>query len=334
MILFCGEALVDLVQVGRDDRNVVGSGAGNDVGSGTGNGNGASPLFRALAGGSPANTAVALARLGHDSALASRVGRDAWGALVREHLDGEGVDTSLVVDAGEPTTLAVVAFTASGDARYHFYFEATAGAAWRQGDLPATAPPGLEALHFGSMAIASASGRVVIGDFVEQVRDSAVVSLDPNVRAGVIPDLAAYRRQLEQLVGRCHLVRVSSEDLEALYPGRRPEAAARDWRALGPRLVVVSRGGDGALACFGDRLASVPAEPVRVVDTIGAGDTFSAALLDFLARAGALADRLASLDEDLVAAALAFAAVAAGVACERQGADPPTAADVAARLAR
>lgn len=313
MILFCGEALVDLLQVSEE---------------------GGLPVVRVLPGGSPANTAVALSRLGRPSALASRLGKDAWGDLVRSHLRSENVDTSLVVDADEPTTAAVVSLGGSRDARYHFYFTATAGASWREGDLPHEVPDHLEAFHLGSMAIAAGSGRAVIGRFVERVRDRAVVSIDPNVRLGVIPDLAAYRQSLEALVGRCHLVRVSSEDLELLYPGVDAGACARAWCGLGPRLVVVSLGAGGALACLGGSIQSVPARRVAVVDTMGAGDTFSAALLDSLARAGVLRDGLSGCSAEAVHEAIEFAADAAAVTCERTGADPPTAAEVAARRSR
>lgn len=312
MILVCGEALLDLVQVDHSD---------------------GPPMLRALPGGGPANTAIAAARLGESVLLVTRVGTDAGGDLVCAHLRRSGVDDRLVVRASEPTTLALVTLAESGDARYAFYFESTAGWAWRRSDLPVALPDGVNAVHLGSMALAAPPGYDALSDFVSRVHEAATISLDPNVRLGVVGDLAAYRAALESLAGRCHLVRASEEDLAALYPGLgTPEALAR-LAALGPRCVVATRGAAAPLARVGDETIEGPERAVRVVDTVGAGDTFSAALLHVFARQGLLASRLEAITATQVAEALSFAAAAASITCERQGADPPTADEVARRLA-
>ncbi|MCU1490859.1 MAG: PfkB domain protein [Acidimicrobiaceae bacterium] len=311
MILVCGEALVDLVQVG------VGQGA---------------PLFRALPGGSPANAAVALARLGQAVGLVSRLGDDDAGTLVRQHLVRNGVDPVHLIRASEPTSLALVTLGDTGDASYAFYFEATAGWLWRSDELPSGLGPEVEAVHLGSMALATPYGRAVLAEFVERERDRRCISLDPNVRIGVVPDVDSYRSDLEELVTRCHLVRVSEEDLETLYPGEPTEDVAERWSASGPRLLVVSRGELGPLTYFHGTVSVGPTRKVEVVDTVGAGDTFSAALLDSLARAGLLAGGLSGLDSAMLDTALEYAVTAASITCQRQGADPPSAAEVAAAL--
>ncbi|MDA8296006.1 MAG: carbohydrate kinase [Actinomycetota bacterium] len=311
MILVCGEALVDLVEVA---------------------GGSEAPMLRSLPGGSPANAAVALARLGENVALCTRLGEDACGDLVRHYLEHNGVDLSYVVAAAEPTTLALVSLSSGGDARYAFYFDATAGACWQPGDAPASSAS-FTAVHLGSMSLASLAGRRVLGDFVASLGEQVTISLDPNVRLSVVADVPQYRADLERLVGRADLVRVSGEDLELLYPDRPVAASGAAWASLGPRLLVVSQGAAGPLVFFGDEHFSLVSPVVEVVDTVGAGDTYSAALLHCFSRAGLLAERLAGVGRRDVDEALAYAAAAASITCERQGADPPTAAEVSARLA-
>ena len=311
MIVVCGESLVDLVEVAAS---------------------GPTPLLRMLPGGSPANAAVALARLGQRVALATRVGRDAGGALVRRHLESSGILDSFVVQVEEPTTLALVNLGPRGDAQYQFYFEATASWSWELTDLPAALASEVEALHIGSMALVAPKGREAITAWIRKVRSRRTVSLDPNVRTAVIRDLPEYRTALEGIIEACHLVRVSEEDLRALYPDRVVEQVAADWAGRGPRLVVVSRGAEAPLAIFEHNVVVGPRREVRVVDTVGAGDTFSAALLDHFSRAGLLRDQLRGLDAPNLGRALEFASAAASLTCERAGADPPTAAEVAERL--
>lgn len=311
MILVCGECLVDIVEVGDE---------------------GGSPILKALPGGGPANTAIALARLGRPVALATRVGSDRLGSLVRSNLVANGVSDDYVVEVAEPTTLALVSLAENGNASYAFYFEATACWTWQIEELPEDTS-GIEALHLGSMALAAPSGRRALSELVRRVGGDAAVSLDPNVRRAIVPELGSYRRALESLVAVSDVVRVSEDDLEALYPGDQVARSAARWAALGPRLVVVSRGGRPPLVGFDGAFGDGPLRAATpVVDTVGAGDTYSAALLDAFSRAGVLRPRLAGLGEALLDEALTFATTAASITCERTGADPPSAADVAARL--
>lgn len=312
MIVVCGEALVDLVPSGP-------------TGQGT---------FSALPGGSPANTALALSRLGQAVELWTRLGDDDLGDLVAAHLAGNGVGLAALERSGEPTSLAVVSLGSEGEARYHLYLEGTASFGWRF-EVPAVlAAGGAEAFHTGSLALASPATRGDLLDLMDKERRRRVVSFDPNVRLGAVGPVGPYRTAVEAAVGRAHLVRASEDDLVALYPELGVEEAAQRWWDLGPRLVVVTRGPAGALAVLGGERVVGPVRTTTVVDTVAAGDTFTAALLAHLAGTGALSDRLEALDADAVAAALVYATAAASLACGRRGADPPTAAELAALLGR
>lgn len=315
MIVVCGEALVDLV--------AEADGAGRSS-PGT--------CFRARPGGGPANTAVALSRLGREVELWTRLGEDGLGALVAAHLARNGVGLAGLGRTRAPTSLAVVALDGSGEADYRCYLEGTASGSFSLAELPGPLGPEVEALHTGSLLFATAAGRDAVLGLVEREHRHRTVSLDPNVRLGSVDDPVAYREAIEEAVAGAHLVRVSGDDLATLYPAVSPEESARRWSLVGPRLVVVTRGPVGAIALFGDETVVGPVRATAVVDTVAAGDTFAAGLLDALSRSGALARRLVGLEPDTVEAALAFATAAASLACSRAGADPPSAAEVAAVL--
>lgn len=318
MIVVCGEALVDLVPA-------RGAGGGGPAGPG---------LLTVLPGGSPANTALALARLGQEVELWTRLGEDSLGDLVAAHLGGNGVGLAALERTREPTSLAVVSLGAGGEARYHLYLEGTASFTWRF-DAPAVlGGDGAEAFHTGSLVLAPPATRGDLLDLMDEERRRRVVSFDPNVRLGAVGPLAPYRQAVEAAVALSHLVRASEDDLAALYPDHSAEEAARRWSLLGPRLVVVTRGPAGALALLEGEPFVGPVRATSVVDTVAAGDTFTAALLDHLSRTGALAGRLAGLDADAVEPALAYATAAASLTCSRRGADPPTAEELAGLLGR
>jgi len=159
-----------------------------------------------------------------------------------------------------------------------------------------------------------------------------IVGLDPNVRPGLVGDRGAYLRRLEGWVALADLVKVSRADLAWLYPGGDPEAVAREWLARGPAVVVVTRGSEGAVAYGPAGRIEVPGLPAAVVDTVGAGDAFTAGLLAALVDAGRLErDALRGTTADELRAALAFANAAAAVTCTRPGADPPTREEIEGR---
>ncbi|MFF3667528.1 carbohydrate kinase family protein [Microtetraspora malaysiensis] len=299
MIIVCGEALVDLVPTGAEN------------------------TWRAVPGGGPANTAVAVARLGTPARLLCRLSRDGFGRRLRDHLTESGVDLSLAVEADEPATLAVVDVDEHGSADFRFYLERTADWQWTPGELPATLPPGTRALHVGSVASVVQPGADVLRSWAADHRDEVTVVYDVNVRPAALPGREPYLEKVEAWLRTAHVVKASEEDLRWLHPERAPLDTARAWLAEHDLdLVLVTRGAAGAVALPRD---GSPAEadgvPVRVVDTVGAGDAFTGAFLH------ATADRGMALPD-----ALRYAVLAAALTCTREGAAPPSRAEVDARF--
>lgn len=300
-----GEALIDLVDTG--DR----------------------VTFRALPGGSPLNVAVGAARLGEPTALLARFGPDAFGRLLRRHAADNGVDVTACVAAAEPTTLAVVSVGPDGGASYDFYVDGTADWQWTAAELALPAQTSI--VHFGSLASWLGPGDEVIRDMI--ARSGALVSYDPNVRPRLLGEPEHGRPVIEANVAVADVVKASDEDLAWLYPDRDAGAVAVDWLSSGPVLVVVTAGADGATAYrSGADPVHRPAAPVTVVDTVGAGDSWMGGLLAGLHRAGTV-DRqsVAGLDPVRLAGLLDEALLVAAITCGREGADPPTLAELRTR---
>jgi fructokinase len=307
VILVCGETLIDLVHVDGD-------------------------VWRALPGGSPANTAVALARLSTSTAMLARISSDAFGTRLRERLIGDGVDVRYVVTAAEQSSLAVVDLDERGSARYSFYLRETADWQWVTSDLPVAFDPSVTALHAGSMALLMPPGSVVLEAMLEREREHRVVSIDPNVRASICPDPRVYREIVERWLRLAHIVKASVDDINWLYPERSYADVLADWSTRGPSLVVFTRSADGALARLASGLqVGVGGIDVEVVDTIGAGDTFTAGLLHALDEGGLLnISAVGHLTAEQVEEALRFAVLVSAVACTRAGSDPPYLTDLPA----
>lgn len=287
----------------------------------------------ALPGGSPANTAVALARLGTRARLAARLSNDPFGRMLREHLNANGVDLTYSVSAVQPASLALAALDEQGRAVYSFYLTGTADWQWSVGELPAELPEDVVAVHTGSLALALPPGSAALIDLLRRQRGRRTISIDPNVRPGVVGDRALYSGRVEEWVTLADLVKVSEDDLRWLYPDTDVVTVARRWAASGPAVVVVTMGADGALAVAAGEQVRRPAVPIAVVDTVGAGDSFTAALLDWLARRDLLgAGKLARVSEADLAAALDFAALVAAITCSRSGADPPRRSELEAPI--
>ncbi len=320
-----GEALVDVVPdgVGLDDAGPDDAGPDDGEPRGT----------RDLPGGSPANVAVTLGRLGHRPVLVTSLADDARGALVRGWLEASGVHVRSVAPVSGRTSSAAVMFAPDGSASYEFDLD------W---DLPAAllaeAVQGADVVHAGSIATVLDPGADAVEAALTGARGRALVSFDPNARPAITPDVAAVRERVERLVAVSDVVKVSDEDLGWYYPDADPVDAARAWAARGPALVVVTLGADGSVLVRGDDVVRVAGVKVAVADTIGAGDTAMGALLDILARLGACGAQaravLGSLTLDQLAEVGGWAAHAAAVTVSRPGADPPTRTELDAAVAR
>ena len=303
MFVVVGEALVDLVGQ-RGDRTFV-----------------------AHPGGSPANVALGLARLGDAVTLVTQLGDDAFGEMVAVHLQASGVRLDAEPVPGGQTSLAVASL-AAGSASYDFRIE------WDVDEL-APVPAGTRCVHTGSLATALRPGSRAVTAFLEQERrrGSVTISYDPNIRPALLGARAGARAEVERLVTLSHVVKVSDEDLRWLHPDRPDVDVAREWSRSGPALVVVTRGGDGVLAVTEDLTVQRPSQPSDVVDTVGAGDSFTAGLLDGLGRVdllgGPRSEALAAIDEDTLVRVLDRAGRVAAITCSRPGSDPPTAAELA-----
>lgn len=288
----------------------------------------AAATYAARAGGSPFNVAVGLSRLGCASGLLTGLSSDLLGERLVQVLRNEGVSTAYAVPTGRPSTISLVGLDAAGVPAYQFYDRDSAGTGVTEGDIPPLGPE-VAGLHFGSYSIAAAP---VADAFAALAAANAerFISLDPNVRPTVVPDMDIWRARLAGLVPHASLVKISAEDLGLLYPGLAPETFAADMIARGPRLVVVTAGGEAAHGWTARGLHACAMPPhVRVVDTVGAGDTFQAALIARLSRdPQGPAAGLDLLDQDALAHLLDYAARAAAFTCERRGADLPRAGDV------
>lgn len=284
-------------------------------------------MFTAHPGGSPLNVAVGLARLGVESALLARLGRDAFGRVLREHAAGNGVDLRWAIDASEPSTLAVVSLDEQGRAAYDFYLEGTADWQWQPAEL-AGLPAEATILHTGSLAAWTPPGDAVIDGLLARVRADGrvLISYDPNVRPRLLGDPEIGRERVERAIARVHLVKASDEDIAWLYPQQSIDEVAAAWLDLGAGLVVVTRGADGAQAFRrGRAMLSRPARPIVLVDTVGAGDAFTGGLLAAIAEAGVDSPAaLSNLDDSALAGLLDYAILVSALTCERAGADPPT----------
>ena len=282
-------------------------------------------------GGSPANVALGLGRLGVPVTLKTRLGSDAFGEMIRGHLEASDVKVDGGNDEGVSTSLAI-AMLAAGIASYDFRIE------WDVGDL---APLPIEArcLHTGSLATALEPGKRSVIELMEREheRSRVTVSYDPNVRPALLGDRARARPEIERIVAMSDVVKVSDEDLRWLYPDRSDEEAAQDWLASGPALVVVTRGGAGVYAVGGGVELRRGAVPIDLVDTVGAGDSFTSGLLDGLRRAdligAARRETLAAIDRATLESIVGEAAQIAAITCSRTGADPPTRLELDAALA-
>lgn len=268
-------------------------------------------------GGSPANVAITLGRLGRAPRLLTRLADDARGRAVRTWLEDSGVSVDAV--PARRTATATAHLDADGSASYVFDI------GW---DLAGARPaPSAGIVHTGSIASLLTPGADEVGRLVARARAESLVTYDPNIRPALLGEPEGVRRRVEALVAEADLVKASDEDLRWLYPGEHLVAVAERWLASGPAAVVVTTGAGGSFAVSRAGVASAPAQRVTVVDTVGAGDTFMGALIDTLLGSGytdaAARTDLRAIQTAQLQAMLAVAARAAAITVSRPGADPP-----------
>jgi fructokinase len=296
VILVGGEALYDLVYDGNED-------------------------LQGHPGGAAFNTARTIGRLGQPVAYLGRLSTDRFGTRLERMLAADGVRLDAVVRTDEPTTLALAELDETGSARYRFYERATSAPGLTTEAALAVLPPAVGILHVGTLGLTLEPMATAYEAVVEELCGQALVMVDPNVRPWVIADADAYRRRLRRVLARSHVVKVSEEDLAWLEPQRSAAAAARMLLQAGPRVVLLTRGGDGVQVVTGAGDVPVPAREVEVVDTIGAGDAFGGGFLAWWHAQGLGRDDLD--DQAAVVEAATFGALVAARTVERAGASPP-----------
>ena len=282
--------------------------------------------FRALPGGSPFNVAVGIARLGNRASLMARLADNAFGRILRAHAEAEGIDLGRAPRAAEPTSMAIISLNEHAQAHYDFYLEGTADWQWTAAET-AEPPPGTAVLHYGSIASWTAPGDAHIHDLARRLheRDRILISYDPNIRPHLLSDPDTARPLIERSITCTHLVKASREDIAWLYPRTPLNEIGAHWLMLGALLVVITDGPDGAHVFHTANLRFTrPGREITVADTVGAGDAFTAGLLDALIRndihtptrlrQAALDDLIRATDDAILISALT---------CERIGADPP-----------
>lgn len=276
-------------------------------------------------GGSPMNVAIGLARLGREVELATWFGRDPRGDVLEGHISADHVGLAGAAREAATTSTATATLTEDGQASYVFDLD------W---SLPGVdVPAGCPVVHTGSLGASIAPGADVVRQVVTQARLSSTITYDPNIRPDLQPDPTATRTVVEGFVRLADVVKASDEDLAYLGEGAEPEEVLAGWADLGPKLLVMTRGGDGVIARTASGLeVHLPARKVQVADTVGAGDSFMAGLIDGLWSAGLMGagnrDALGRISAPELEAILGRCATIAGITVSRDGANPPTLAEL------
>ena len=301
MILSCGEALIDMLP------------RQTDMGE---------PAFAPYPGGAVFNTAIALGRLGAPAGFFSGLSRDLFGEMLQTALAESRVRTDHANLSDRPTTLAFVKLV-NGQASYAFYDENTAGRMLTPADLPSL-PADIDALFFGGISLMAEPCGTAYEALMTREAPARVTMVDPNIRPSFIADEPAYRARISRMIALADIVKLSDEDLHWLRGEGNTGTLARDLLGKGPKVILITEGDKGARAVTATGEVFVPATPVTVADTVGAGDTFNAGVLAALHRMGALSKpALASLDDRILTEALSLGVRAAAITVSRAGANPP-----------
>jgi fructokinase len=319
MIVVIGEALIDLIE----DKSTAGR-------------------YQAVVGGANANVAIALARAGAKQQLLARISSDAFGQKIRQRLVDNKVGLDYAIAAKEPTSVAIASIGSSGGASYSFYVENTADWGWTKDELPtqqAMQGLGATALQFGCLTMAMPPGNAVVEAWAKEYfeKDLLTLSHDVNVRPALGFDRDSERVRVERVNSFSHLIKASDDDINWLYglePGSNVDQIAWDWIGDSAKIVFVTRGGDGASIYRNNKTKlDIASRKVKVQDSVGAGDTFCANTLAQLQQINALGsgafERLAALTDKQLVDIAKVSSVAASMACEKTGAEPPTDSELA-----
>lgn len=302
-IWVCGEVLIDLLP-GTPDRI-------------------------AIVGGGPANTAKALSRLGHSVEFIDGISTDAYGLSARKELLGDGVGLNLALTSDLPTCTATVSLSDDGSASYEFLIDGTATFAFSDLWLPDPEKFKPEVLQIGTLVTIIEPGASILYDWAVKLSEFAPIVFDPNIRPSVMPDLIKYRDEVEKWIKISSVVKFSEDDISALYPNEDPIEIAKICLEKGVQLVVITRGANGLVGITADGVVEVPGIKVSVVDTVGAGDTVGAIIVEAVVQIGIL-----NLTGSKLSEVLHRAAVAAAITCSRAGAQPPRVFELTEALER
>lgn len=269
-------------------------------------------------GGGPANTAKALARLGHDVQFIDGISSDEYGQMSRKELLDDEVKLDLALNSDKPTCTAEVTLSVDGSASYLFTIDGTATFDFDDSWLPDPSRFKPQVLHIGTLVTIIEPTSSVLYDWAVEVNEFAPLVFDPNVRPSVVGDRVRYAVAVENWAAISSVIKLSDDDVKWLYPDKSVESVAQRWISQGVSVVVITRGVDGLIGFSAAGSVEVPVIKVEVADTVGAGDTVGAILVEALIEKG-----LENLTGDVLKAALHRAAVAAGITCSRKGAQPP-----------
>ena len=271
-----------------------------------------------VVGGGPANTAKALARLGYDVDFIDGISTDAFGVSARKELERDGVGLSLALSSDKPTSTATVTLDATGSASYEFLIGGTATFDFAHSWLPDPERLKPAVLHIGTLATIVEPASSVLHEWAIKTAEFAPIVFDPNVRTSVVGDRVKYRAAVEKWVGISSVVKLSDDDVSWLYPDEAMDEVAQRWIAGGTSLVVVTRGAKGIIGYTEHGFEEVAGAQVIVIDTVGAGDTVGAVLVE-----GIVKHSVSGLYGQVLNAVLHRAAIAAGITVSRAGAQPP-----------
>ena len=301
MIVCCGEALIDMLPRKSAEGAAV---------------------YQPFNGGSIFNTAIALGRLGIETGFFTGLSTDFFGDSLKAGLIESHVDLKYIKFWNKPSTLAFVKLH-NGQARYSFFDDNSAGRMLTRKDLPKLAKD-VDVLHFGSFSLIQDPGGATLEALMKRETRTRVICFDPNIRPTLVNNRKAYLARIGRLIGMCDILKISDEDVKWITGKDDLAGTARKWLKAGAKVVVITKGSNGVEA-FTKRFAfQVPSVNVKVVDTVGAGDTFTAGFLAALSRAGKLSKgAIAGLDEATVRDGVSFAAKAAAITVSREGANPP-----------